>query len=410
MVDSFGGVFTTNQFVDGQRVKSWRNAITQLDVNGDVPLTAITNQAKSVKITDIERNVWDRDQDTLRVTLTGNIIAASSNLTVASGATSFKAGDLLQAEQTGEVMMIVADPVNATTLSVLRGFEGTTPTAINYGAAGVNPNLLYLGSAYEQGSNAPTGVQWRPTKRSNYVQIFQDTYEFTRTAKKTEIRTKTDVISAKQDCLMKLSMGMERAFLFGAKSAIEKNGKPLTTTDGLITQLIAAANATNVATADTSTGVDYDAFEAYMAAAFKYGSNQKVGFIGNGTSLFLQQLIRKTDNVQWQMVPGAKKFGMNFTEFVTPFGSLLLKRHPQFTMMTGGTTAGTKYYGYDNAMFILDPGKIEYFYIDDIQHRTNLQANDADGEKHGFLAECGVTLLAPKAHYLLKNLAVVKAA
>lgn len=409
MVDAFQGAYTTDSFVDGQRVKSWRNAIIQTDVNGDVPLTALTNQAKSVKVTDIERNVWDRDQDTLRCVLAASITAASSSLSVTSGALSFKAGDILLLEQTREIVMVAADPVNNTTINVIRGFEGSTPASITYNGAGINPNVLYLGSAFEQGSNAPTAVQWRPTKRSNYVQIFQEAYEFTRTAKKTEIRTKTDVMTAKNDCLMKMSMGMERAFLFGQKTYIEKNGKPLTTTDGLITQLASAASE-NIATANTSTGVDYDAFEAYMAAAFKYGSNQKVGFIGNGTSLFLQQLIRKTDNVQWQMTPGASKFGMKFTEFTTPFGSLLLKRHPQFTMMTGGTNNSTKYYGYDNAMFILDPGKLEYFYIDDIQHRTNLQANDADGEKHGFLAECGITLLAPKTHYLIKNLAVVKTA
>ena len=43
--------------------------------------------------------------------------------------------------------------------------------------AGVNPNLLCIGSAFEEGSLAPTGVNYDPTERYNYTQIFRRTLE-----------------------------------------------------------------------------------------------------------------------------------------------------------------------------------------------------------------------------------------
>ena len=63
----------------------------------------------------------------------------------------------------------------------------------------------------------PTGVNYDPTKKYNYTQIFRNTLEMTRTASKTRLRTGDQVKEAKRECLELHSIEMEKGFIWGAK-------------------------------------------------------------------------------------------------------------------------------------------------------------------------------------------------
>ena len=56
--------------------------------------------------------------------------------------------------------------------------------------------------------------------------------------------------------------------------------------------------------------------------------------------LAINQIVR--NNSQFNIQTGLKEFGMDVSRLITPFGTLVLKTHPLFNQITGGTTGGSK--------------------------------------------------------------------
>src|SRR3990167_11354669 len=189
---SIQGLRTTSNFVTDQRPKNWREGILMLYPNGKAPLTGLTSQMKEESTNDPEFNWWEKEIDDRRIGIATSYVALATNdtsITVTGDALTLKEGDLLYAEQTGEIMLVAADPVSDTVFTAIRGYAGTTTkigVLVGTGTgAGVSPVLQIIGSANEEGSLAPTGISFDPTKRTSYTQIFRNTLEMTRTAMKT---------------------------------------------------------------------------------------------------------------------------------------------------------------------------------------------------------------------------------
>jgi hypothetical protein len=142
--------------------------------------------------------------------------------------------------------------------------------------------------------------------------------------------------------------------------------------------------------------------EEYMYNAFKYGDSEKMGFCGNRAMLTIQQICRK--NSEFQLISGQKEYGMNVSRLTCPFGSIVLKTHPLFNQLVGGTTGGSPYYGMESWLFILNMADFVYRYIDDTKYTTDLELPGTDGKKAGFLTEAGFEIHHPTNHYLIKSL------
>lgn len=394
------GFRTTDNFVADGRPKHWRAAILLKYPNGDAPLFALTSAMKSSAVDDPEFNWWEKSMQTRRMALGADLdgTAGTDTVTLVDSALSLKEGDLLLVEQTGEILYVAADPTIDTSASLTRGYAGTTVTAVDFDGAAVNPNLLVIGSAYEEGSDAPTGRAYDPTKYTNYTQIFRNTFEHTRTAMKTRLRTGDDVKEAKRECLELHSRDIEMAFFLGIKTETTKNGKPLRLTGGL-KSFIPAANKVQVASGQLS----MDALEGYMERIFKYGSSEKMAFCGNRAMTCLQQVTRK--NTAYQIYANEKVLGIKVTRVVSPHGELVLKRHPLFNQVVGSDT-GQVYYGLDSSLFVLDQKELEYRYFkgDDTRYEQKLQDNGIDGEKSGFLTECGLEIHHGTNHFLIEQM------
>lgn len=398
------GLRTTADFlVDGQRPKNWREGIMKLYPNGGATLTALTAMMKERKVDDPEYNWYERELTSRRFQLGANVAnTAAQTLLTFDGVRDvkeLKAGDMLWAEESGEIVKVAVDPVNTTQVLVDRGFAGSTTAAIIYNGAGVNPNFVVMGSAYEEASLPPTGVALDPVKRNNYTQIFRQTLEMSRTAQKTRLRTGDQVKQAKADTLELLSMDMERAFLFGKKSEATQNGKPIRTTDGIITRITADAPG-NIITASATT--DMDDMESYFQTIFAYGSDEKIALVGNQALGVLNALVRK--NSAYTISGVVKEYGMNVQRFVSPFGELALKRYTLFNNLGGGTTGGAAYYGPSSWALILDAKELTYTYFDDIEYEQKLEANGLDGMKSGYIGECSIEVHNSKTHALIKAL------
>lgn len=385
----------------GQRPENWREGVLMLYPNGKAPLFGLTSAMNSRRVDDPLFHWYEQALDDFRVALGANLTTTNTTLTLAAGSNAklFKEGDLLRVEESEEILRVSADPSSDTVLNVTRGFAGSTAATLDFDGAGVNPNLMIIGSSYEEGSLAPTGVAQDPTEVNNRTQIFRDALEATRTAQRTRLRTGDSVKKAKREALEIHSLKIERNLWFGKKTLTTKNGKALHTMDGIV-NYIPAAN-TKVVDTDYASGLTMLGLEEYMLNIFKYGSSEKVAWCGNRAALTLQQVMRK--NSTWQFVSGIKEFGMNVSRIVSPFGELVLKTHSMFNQIPGGTTTGTAYYGLDSWMFVLDMANLQYVYIDDTKFQPDIGENGLDGMKAGYLTECSIELHHGLSHYLLKN-------
>lgn len=379
-----------------------------LNPNGKLSLTAITSLMKSKSTDDPEYHWWDKQLQTRRLLVSATISAAVTTIPVtaagstSSGALSVKEGDVLWSEKTGEAMRVIANPASDTSLTVSRGFAGSTAAAITPGTTTDNPYLVVIGSSYEEASLAPAGVNFDPTKRTNYTQIFRNTLEMSRTAQNTRLRTGDAVKEAKREVLELHGIDMERAFWFGKSAEFTLNGKIARTTDGVV-NVIDSGNIKTVTT-DYAAGLTMAGLEEYMYQAFKFGSSEKMGFCGNRALLTIQQIIRL--NTTWQIVTGEKEFGMRVQRLISPFGEIVLKTHPLFNQMTGSGILTSSYYGMESWLFILDMENFIYRYFTgaDTQYQSKLESNGLDGMKSGYLTEASIEIHHPTTHYLLKNL------
>lgn len=88
----------------------------------------------------------------------------ATSITVENGG-RFRVGDLVQPENTGEVMFVAG--ISGNTLSVLRGYGATTAVAL-----ADNMVLNILGNAALEGDDAPDARFTSRTRKQNYTQIF----------------------------------------------------------------------------------------------------------------------------------------------------------------------------------------------------------------------------------------------
>lgn len=405
------GLRDTSNFVADQRPKNWREGILLLQPNGKMPITALTSLMKKRVVDDPEFNWWVKEMQSRRIQLNASITTTTqTTLTLVSGALGLKTGDVLYAEHTGERMFVTADPSIDTEISVRRGWAGSSAQTLTYNGNGVNPFLVVIGSSFEEGSSAPTGVQFDPNKHYNYTQIFRSALEATRTATKTRLRTGDAVKEAKRECLEIFGIDMERAFWLGGRSETTRNGKPLRTMGGIFETI----GSEYTVEADTDAGADLSWLEEQMYEVFKYGSSEKMAFCGNRALLTIQQIVRK--NSSWEFMQGQKEFGMNVSRLISPFGEIVMKTHPLFNQLgdgfTGGTTATThRYYGMESNFVILDMENFKYVHLtdSDVKYQPVLQENGLDGMKSGYLGEVSIEIHHPKTHRIIKKLAKAKA-
>lgn len=412
------GLRTDENFLQTQRPQNWRQTMLLLYPNSaeiaKAPLTALTSLMKSESTDDPSFHWFQKTLDARRFKINANVGAADATLTIDATytngpgtnpavATMLKQGDVIWVEQTGEFCRVSADPSASNTIPVTRGVGGSTATAIaNINAAGVNPFVNVVGSAFEEGSLAPTGVNMDPVELNNYCQIFRSTLGITRTAQKTRLRTGDAVTEAKRECLEYFSIDMERAFWFnGNKQLTTVNGEPCRFTAGLLSQIKAGAP-NNVVAAPPGGLITMDWIEQNLEIAFRYGSSEKMMFGSNLGLLAWQQAIRK--NSLYMIETGIKEYGMRVSRITTPFGEVVYKVHPLFNQMQGGTTGGASFLSVANNTYLLDMTNIRYKYVDDVKYQKDLQINGMDGMKSGYLSECGLEVHHPATHFIFTGI------
>ena len=189
---------------------------------------------------------------------------------------------------------------------------------------------------------------------------------------------------------------IERAMFFGVKH--EANGstaQPTRYTGGLINSLTNVVDINTDYASYGGTGAGQMTEEGFdnllISTIFKYGSSQKIAFVGENVANQLQQIGKD----RWQPTAVDGTYGVMLTRYQSFAGDLMVHLHPQFRQIPG----------MKNAMVIVDFPYLSYRYLEgrDTQLLENRQSPDLDAQLHEYLTECGLELIQDKTHAYIKN-------
>ena len=379
------GLRGTGDWATDERPKNFREMILWRSPNGQTPLTALLSKMKSESTSDPEYAWYEEELNALRLRVnfttgystTDTSIVVTSNVTDAQDAV---AGDLFLVEKAittayDHEIIMVSSVTNTTTIVFVRAQAGTSAAPLAN-----NTYLTKIGSAFAEGTGAPTAANRNPTKMYNFCQIFKTTYDITNTAKGTKTRTGDPVKNDKKRKMFDHSVAMELGFLFGKRhETTGSNGKPLRMTGGLLWAL--SQYASSMITVFTA--VTESAFTDAVYKVFDYDSgagDERIMFAGNGFLNTLNKLAAAQTRTRVNFDGLIDVYGMKLQRWVLPQGTLYVKTHPLFN------THGR--FTYDAA--IIDPSALKYRYMRDTTFKDNIQANDADETKGQWLTEAGL--------------------
>jgi hypothetical protein len=410
------------------RPKDYREGILYLYPNGKAPLTALTAKMTKKKATDPEFFWWEQGLPGQYGAVTGVYTTTALDVAITGAASS--AGDVVYAKcaattashfRAGHVAMFATDGIynnqhtGLVTTSVQNGansYIGVKLLKDDDASATTSKDLsdcdviVVIGSANAEGAGRPSAISYDPTKRGNLTQIFRNSLEETRTAMQTKYRTFADSQKElKRQTLELHSIEQEMAFLFGEKSeGTGANGKPLRTTQGLIsaiqefapTNVFSFKYASDYAAKTWLQGGE-DFLDTRLEQLFRYGDSTKLAFCGSGALLALQKLLKSVGT--WNFEAKTIDYGLNVTKWVTPFGEIYFKTHP---LMTQNAL-------FRNMMVAFEPKNIVYRPIQDTIYKADkgLYASGAstlDGISEEFLTEGGLEFHFPETGAVFADL------
>ena len=298
-------------------------------------------------------------------------------------------GSIVINSETGEVMHCTAD-TTGTTLTVTRNVGGTAHQIAD------DAELFIAGYAAQECGSAPTAISFDAVVANNFCQIFRTAFSVTNTLNSTYLRTGDKMDEAMTKALKLHMSDIERAMFFGVKHESSGNtAQPTRFTGGLINSLtnVVDINTDYASYGGTAAGVmTEEGFDSLLISSiFKYGSSQKIAFVGENVANQLQQIGKD----RWQPTAVDGTYGVSLTRYQSFAGDLMVHLHPQFRQIPG----------MKNAMVIVDFPYLSYRYLEgrDTQLLENRQAPDLDAQLNEYLTECGLELIQDKVHAYIKN-------
>tara|TARA_B110000046_G_scaffold10626_1_gene10623 strand:+ start:22239 stop:23435 length:1197 start_codon:yes stop_codon:yes gene_type:complete len=386
------GLRGTGEFSSDFRPKNYRELYTLLEPQGNAPLNALLAMGSSEATDDSEfKNFRDELPD--RKMKVNGAVASTSTTTItldASDDNKFAiGGSIVINSATGEVMHVTAD-TTGTTLTATRNIGGTAHQIAD------NADLFIAGYAASEGGSAPTAISFDAVVANNFCQIFRTAFSVSNTLNSTHLRTGDKMDEAMTKALKLHMSDIERAMLFGVKH--ESNGstaQPTRFTGGLINSLTNVVDINTDFASYGGTGAGQMTEEGFdsllISTIFKYGSSQKIAFVGENVANQLQQIGKD----RWQPTAVEGTYGVSLTKYSSFAGDLMVHLHPQFRQIPG----------MKDAMLIVDFPFLSYRYLQgrDTQMLENRQAPDLDATLSEYMTECGLELLQDKTHAYIKN-------
>lgn len=359
------GVFASDQNIQGTRKGDFAGALLRVDPTGTAPLLALSSGMESMDAVDTVVTWFEENHLAGRINVTNN--AGTGTTMSVDDATQVVPGQIFLVEANGEYVFVQS--ISGSDLTVERGFANTTNTALD-GSATPKP-IQKIGTAYEEGSAKPTAMANLGFPRFNYMQIFRNAWDATRTARHVEFHTGNVVAKNQRDAAGFHAEDIEKSMWFGRKVIGVKNSQPFRTMDGVLTQIT-----TNVTSQGANTKNEdlTNHLQAVFERNIRGKPNERIAFCGNTVVNVINQ-IAMLDGVQ-NLQPGQTEFGMKVMKWITPFGDISLMTHPLFNESPVWT----------KDLYTLHPGAIRLRWLT----RTFEDRNDKDGTRAGIDADFGV--------------------
>lgn len=389
----FPGIRGTADWITNMRPESWRQTLAILDVNGDLPFTALTNMMESEQVDDPHFHYWVRIRPKQYGDLTGKYSDAALSTSYTSGGTDgsiiyakmaaaqakefkndhvvmFRKGGSMAAQGSGDpdydldVNALVTNVVinGASSYVECKLLEADDNSSVNTLANA--DTLLIIGTAHREGAPRPDPIAYEPMEMENLTQIFRNSVGETRTAMRTKIRTEAQYQQALAECLWLHGVEMEKTFMYGKYKTTVEGGKKKRYTMGFVPYVKTYAPSDHLLNFITDTDPlikqkdwasteAYDWFEKKLGIIFKYGSRRKLAVAGAGALIGINRMARALGVME--LTTADDMFGTQITRIVTAVGEIYLKTHPLFSLDP------TSY----NTLLIGEFEKAKYRYIDD---------------------------------------------
>lgn len=303
----------------------------------------------------------------------------TTELVVDDGAI-FKSGDVLylEASTTGERVLVTAVATN--TLTVKRGFGGTTAHAS--GVAN-NANVRFAGNVRGEGSDAPTAIHATKTEYENYCQHFKETAELTGRADRTATKTQNEFEWQRMKAMKRLMVSIDRAAIWGVKNktVTDADGRVAHTMDGLYKVVPLNTNINGTMTKAQ--------LNTWAKDLFRYSSGEKLLFAGS----VLTETIHTLYENKLQTRSGETAVGLQITSVITPHGVLKLIRNPTLDAGFGGMGIA------------IDPNHMRVRHMKDMRPKFTpiVQANGGDRKGEMAEAELALEYGMPSAHGIIRG-------
>lgn len=346
--------------------KSFQGMLTRLMPNGSAPLFVLTSMLRSETAVQVEHGYYSKTMVFPSVQLSGSITATDTLWPVVSSA-NVVPNMILRADTSGE-QVLVENVVSDTLIQVRRSFGNISPGIV---ASGVN--FWMVGTAFEEGSQKPNAMAIIPQRVTNFTQIFRNTWAITDTLRNTMvIAGDTNVAENRQDCAAFHAVDIEKGLFFSQKYQGQRNGQPIRTMDGLISNITQYASG-NITTLGSTT--NFTQFETAIDPVFNVatdpkGGSERVMFCGGVAKRVINNIGRL--NGTYQLVDGQNEFGLQFSTFKLARGKVTLIEHPLFNAF-GPTSTFAK------MGVVVDMATFNLAYLGDRKTR-NKEFNGEDGQ------------------------------
>jgi hypothetical protein len=384
----YGGLGATD--FPGRIVRDVRDEIFLLDANNAALTTLIRNMKKQKAHT--PKVEWFEDQFNEQNSATvaaGSTTTDTSMLVTNGDGKLFRKGDLWLIATTGEIVYVVDVPAESTTgsdeVTVIRGIGGTTAAA----AYDTTDTLYYIGNAQSTGDIARPMLTTQTVPKYNYLQIFKEATEVTRTAQQTmtyggperkRLRYKHGKIHMRD---------IERGMWFGNKdvkyASDNANIRHAAYITGGVLEFIASGNEIS-----NSGSFSYLDFSTHMEDAFRYGNKTKTMFCSPRANTVIDYWCES----KLQTVPSTSTYGVNVKRLQTSHGNLNIIRNDVFYDFSSTNLADA----YNECAVILQLEDLTYRYMHETILELGIQENDRHTYEDQFTTHCGLEMHFPDHH------------
>ena len=373
------GVRTTaNANTETRRVRDVFPAMMKLEDQA-APLTVLMGRLRKKEATD-PKIEWFEDERLPTQDLLGAAIATAGATTMTvTNYKYFRNGDIVLIVETGEQVLVTATP-STTTVTITRAWgEVSAAAAVTAG------KLRIIGSAQEENDTSRDLLSTEKAPKFNYLGIIRDPFAVSNTLKVTKTYAGVDFEEEAANMLVAHRVKLELMNLQGQRYEDTSGTEPKRSTRGIVRWI--STNVVNVG-GDLTEPV----FDAWLRRLFRYGSKNKVLLCApiatQAISGFAKDKLRPSDVMM-------KTYGMAITEYISPFGKVMLANH---NLMTNDSLSDFD----DIAGMIIgvDMANVEMRHMKGriSVRKENIQENDRDGRKDEYLSEAGLQVGLEKTH------------